>query len=73
MDTALALVPFQGFLHSHSNIGGFLPNLSHGSVPFREQPKPRVSVSNDLDLIYGSDGKVVVRPLSTGSLIDIYV
>lgn len=73
MDTAFALVPFQGFLHSHSNIDGFWPNLAHGSVPFREQPKPGVSVSNDLDLIYGSDGKVVVRPLSTGSLIDIYV
>ena len=72
MDIALALVPYQGFFPSHSNTDGFLSNLTHGSVPFREQPKPRVSVSNDLNITYESDGTVAAKAQLTGSLIDFY-
>ena len=73
MDIALALVPSQGFLPSRSNFGGLRVNINHSTGRLREeQGVTSVSTHNELDLIYGTDGKDIVRSIETGSLIDIY-
>ncbi len=73
MDIALALVPSQGFLPSRSSVGGLRVNINHSTGRLREeQGVPRVSMHNELDLIYKSDAKDVVRSIETGSLIDVY-
>jgi len=73
MDIALALVPSQGFLPSRSSVGGLRVNMNHSTGHLREeQDVHRVSMHKELDLIYGSGGKDVVRSIETGSLIDIY-
>lgn len=73
MDIALALVPSQVFLPSRSSVGGLRININHSTGRLhKEQGVPRVSMYNELDLIYRSDGKDVVGSIETGSLIDIY-
>ena len=74
MDIALSLVPSQGFPSSPSNVGGLRADIYHNTGRLREEQGvvPGVSTHNEPALVYGSDGKDVVRFIEAGSLIDFY-